>query len=259
MAERDRRNRSKPCARHSRPGSLAAMSPIALLLLGSLLITAGAVAAFSQSGATPPASSPAAVKGAATADASKAPVVLVAPEVLRARFDTSRGAFVVEMRRSWAPHGVDRFFELASAGFFDDSRFFRVNGGSIAQFGVAGDPAVSARWAGRTIADDPVRQANARGTLAFAMTGPGTRQTQIYINLADNLPLDDLGFAPIGRVVSGLTVVDRLYAGYGERSGGGMRGHQQGRLLAEGNAWLDAEFPKLDHLVSVRILAGTGP
>jgi cyclophilin family peptidyl-prolyl cis-trans isomerase len=179
------------------------------------------------------------------------------PPVFRARCETSRGAFVVEVRREWAPHGADRCFALVASGFFDGSRFFRVVAGFIAQFGIAGDPAVTAAWRDRTIPDDPVRQSNTRGTIAFAMTGPGTRSTQLYVNLADNSRLDGLGFAPIGRVASGMDVVDGLYAGYGERSGGGMRGGRQGKLLAGGNAWLDAEFPKLDRLLRVRLLEET--
>jgi cyclophilin family peptidyl-prolyl cis-trans isomerase len=177
-----------------------------------------------------------------------------APELFRARCETSQGSFEIEVRREWAPHGADRFFALTAAGFFDDSRFFRVVAGFVAQFGVAGDPAVTAAWRDRTIPDDPVRRSNVRGTIAYAMTGPGTRSTQLYINLADNTRLDGQGFAPIGSVAAGMDAVDRLYAGYGERAGGGMRGGQQGKLLAGGNAWLDAEFPRLDRLLRVRIL-----
>jgi cyclophilin family peptidyl-prolyl cis-trans isomerase len=180
-------------------------------------------------------------------------------QVFQVRFETTQGAFVVEAHPEWAPQGVARFRELVSAKYFDDSRFFRVVAKFIAQFGIAGDPKVTAAWKGRTIPDDPPdksRQSNLRGTLAFAMTGPGTRSTQIYINLADNARLDAQGFAPIGRVVSGMDVVDRLYAGYGEGAGGGMRGGQQGKMLEGGNAHLDASFPKLDHLVRARVVAG---
>jgi cyclophilin family peptidyl-prolyl cis-trans isomerase len=177
-----------------------------------------------------------------------------APEAFRVRFETSQGAFVVEAHREWAPQGVDHFHALVAAGFFDGSRFFRVVQGFIAQFGVAGDPRVMAAWKEKTIPDDPVRQSNTRGTIAYAMTGPNTRSTQLYINLADNARLDAQGFAPIGRVASGLEVVDRLYAGYGEGSGGGMRGGKQGKMLEGGNAWLDANFPKLDRLLRARIL-----
>ncbi|MFL6234763.1 MAG: peptidylprolyl isomerase [Thermoanaerobaculia bacterium] len=177
-----------------------------------------------------------------------------APELFQVRFETSQGAFVIEVHRDWAPHGADRFHELAASGFFDGSRFFRVVSGFIAQFGVAGDPGVTAAWKDKTIPDDPVRRSNTRGTIAYAMTGPNTRSTQLYVNLADNSRLDVQGFAPIGRVASGMEVVDRLYAGYGEGSGGGMRGGKQGEMLKGGNAWLDANFPKLDRLLRARIL-----
>jgi cyclophilin family peptidyl-prolyl cis-trans isomerase len=177
-----------------------------------------------------------------------------APEVFQVRFETTQGAFVVEAHREWAPHGADRFHALAASGFLDGSRFFRVVPGFIAQFGVAGDPKVTAAWKDRTIPDDPARRSNTRGTIAYAMTGPDTRATQLYINLADNSRLDAQGFAPIGRVTSGMEVVDRLYAGYGEGSGGGMRGGRQGEMLKGGNAWLDAHFPKLDRLLRARII-----
>jgi cyclophilin family peptidyl-prolyl cis-trans isomerase len=177
-----------------------------------------------------------------------------APEVFHVRFETTQGPFVVEVHRDWAPQGADRFHALVSSGFFDNSRFFRVVAGFIAQFGIAGDPKVTAAWKDRTIPDDPVRQSNTRGTIAYAMTGPNTRATQVYINLADNSRLDAQGFAPIGRVTSGMEAVDRLYSGYGEGAGGGMRGGKQGKILAGGNAYLDANFPKLDHLLRARLL-----
>lgn len=178
-----------------------------------------------------------------------------APESFQASIETSQGTFVVEARRDWAPHGVDRFYGLVAAGFFDDSRFFRVVPGFIAQFGIAGDPAVTAAWRQLPIPDDPVLQSNVRGTVAYAMTGPGTRSTQLYINLRDNARLDAQGFAPIGRVTAGMEVLDRLFGGYSEQSGGGMRGGRQGPLLAGGNAYLDAEFPRLDRLLRARLVA----
>ncbi|HEY0782499.1 MAG TPA: peptidylprolyl isomerase [Thermoanaerobaculia bacterium] len=194
---------------------------------------------------------------ALAAPATAPPADPAAPPVFQARFETSQGAFVVELTRAWAPQGVDRFRTLAAAGYFDDSRFFRVVPGFIAQFGVAGDPAITARWKDRTIPDDPVKQSNVRGTIAFAMTGPDTRATQLYVNLVDNRRLDAQGFAPIGRVISGMEVVDRLYGGYGESAGGGMRGGKQGEMLAGGNAYLDAHFPRLDHLLRVRLTETT--
>lgn len=177
-----------------------------------------------------------------------------APEVFVAKFDVSQGEFFVEVHRAWAPRGADRFWNLARAGYFDDSRFFRVVAGKWAQFGIAGDPSVSAVWRERAFPDDSVLQQNVRGAVAFAMTGPNTRTTQLYINLVDNRrTLDTGGFAPIGRVVKGMDVVDLLYWGYGENAGGGMRAGKQGRMFAEGNAHLDREFPKLDRLIRVTV------
>jgi peptidyl-prolyl cis-trans isomerase A (cyclophilin A) len=176
-------------------------------------------------------------------------------EVFRVKIMTSAGAFVIEAHRDWAPHGVDRFHELVQAGYFDDSRFFRVVPGFIAQFGIAGDPKVASAWRSRTIPDDPVVQSNQRGFLSYAMTGPDTRSTQIFINLADNSRLDAQGFAPIGQVVEGMEVVEKLYSGYGENSGGGMRAGRQQKMFEEGNAWLDREFPKLDRLARAKEIA----
>lgn len=171
-----------------------------------------------------------------------------APSELQVRFTSSEGEFVVRVHRSWAPRGADRFYNLTRAGFFDDSRFFRVRAGYIVQYGIAGDPEVAAVWRDRAFEDDPVRETNTRGRIAFAMTGPDTRTTQIYINLVDNPHLDDQGFAPLGEVIEGMEVVDRLYAGYDEGAGGGMRGGKQGKIFDEGNAHLDREFPKLSRL-----------
>jgi peptidyl-prolyl cis-trans isomerase A (cyclophilin A) len=177
-----------------------------------------------------------------------------APDVSDVAIETTAGTFVVEVRRAWAPIGADRFLELVRQGFFDDSRVFRVRAGYIAQFGVAGDPRVAQAWRDRVMPDDSVRQSNRRGTIAYAMTGPGTRTTQLYVNLADNVQLDAQGFAPIGRVVQGMDVVDRLYAGYGESSGGGMRAGKQDSLFLQGNAWLDRAFPRLDHIIRARVV-----
>jgi homoserine O-acetyltransferase len=177
-----------------------------------------------------------------------------APDVFRLRCETTQGPFVVEVRREWAPRGADRLFALAGAGFFDDSRFFRVRAGFIAQFGIPGDPAVAAGWRAAAMPDDPVRRSNARGTVSYAMTGPNTRTTQLFVNLADNRRLDAEGFAPVGVVVAGMDVVDRLYAGYGETAGGGMRGGRQGPIFEGGNTFLDAAYPRLDRLLRARWL-----
>ena len=177
-----------------------------------------------------------------------------APDRFLVRFETSQGPFTVEVHRDWGPHGADRFYELVRDRFFDGQKFFRVRAGFIAQFGLHGDPHVIAKWKSRTIPDDPVKQSNVRGTLAYAMTGPGTRSTQIYINLADNSRLDNEGFAPFARVVDGMDVVDRLYSGYGESAGGGMRGGKQGPIEEDGNAYLERNFPKLDLIRRARIV-----
>ena len=175
------------------------------------------------------------------------------PNLFRARLETSKGSFVIEAHRDWAPRGADRFYNLARAGFFDNSRFFRVRTGFIAQFGIPGDPSVANMWKREAIPDDPVRQSNTRGSIAYAMTGPNTRTTQLYINLSDNTRLDADGFAPLGRVVEGMDVVDLLYDGYGENAGGGMRGGKQERIFEGGNGYLDREFPRLDKLIRASI------
>jgi cyclophilin family peptidyl-prolyl cis-trans isomerase len=172
-----------------------------------------------------------------------------APEVFRVQLETTQGDFTIEARRNWAPLGADRFYNLVRAGFFDDSRFFRVREGYIAQFGIPGDPVIAKIWRDWTIPDDPILQSNSRGFVAYAMTGPHTRTTQLYINLRDNHQLNAEGFAPIGRVIEGMAVVDKLYAGYGESAGGGMRGGKQAKLFEGGNAYMDREFPKLDKLL----------
>jgi peptidyl-prolyl cis-trans isomerase A (cyclophilin A) len=177
-----------------------------------------------------------------------------APGTFRVRFDTTKGSFVVEAHRDWAPRGADRFYNLAKVGFFDEIRFFRVIAGFMVQFGIQGDPAVAAAWREARIQDDPVTQSNRRGMVTFATAGPDTRTTQVFINFKDNVGLDRQGFAPFGRVVEGMSVVDSLYSGYGE---GGPRGGgpDQGRLQMEGNAYLKRDFPKLDVVNAARLVA----
>jgi homoserine O-acetyltransferase len=179
-----------------------------------------------------------------------------APASYRVRFETSKGAFVLEVTRSLAPLGADRFYHLVESGFYDDSRFFRVVPGRFAQFGIAGDPAIAQLWRKAEIPDDKESASNARGWFAFAMTGPGARTTQIYIVTNDSMKRQDGdGFAPFGKVVDGMDVVDALYSGYGENSGGGMRAGHQDKMFEEGNRYLDREFPRLDHILRARIIA----
>jgi len=177
-----------------------------------------------------------------------------APATVRARFETSKGAFVIEVHREWAPHGADRFYNLVKSGYYDDTRFFRVITGFMAQFGIHGDPQVAAVWRDARIPDDPVRQHNTRGMVSFATAGPGTRTTQLFINYGDNSRLDGIGFSPFGRVVEGMDVVDRFHAGYGEGAPRG-RGPDQSRIQAEGNAYLEQGFPELDYVTRATIVA----
>lgn len=176
-----------------------------------------------------------------------------APATFTVTLETTQGTFDVAIERALSPKGVDRFYRLVQAGYFDDSRFFRVVPGFIAQFGIPGDPAISRVWKDRSIEDDSVRASNVRGAITYAMTGPNTRTTQLFISLVDNTRLDTTGFSPLGKVVSGMDVVDRLYGGYGEGAGGGMRAGNQGRMMNEGNAHLDRDFPKLDRLIRAAV------
>jgi len=176
------------------------------------------------------------------------------PSVFHVKVATTQGPFTIEVHRDWAPHGADRFYNLVRAGFYDDSRFFRVIRGDFAQFGIPGNPQIAAVWRNATMPDDPVTQSNTRGFVAYAMTGPDARTTQIYVVTGDRSRQDKDGFAPFGKVVAGIEVVDKLYSGYGESAGGGMRAGKQAQMFAGGNAYLDAEFPKLDKLVSITVI-----
>lgn len=170
-----------------------------------------------------------------------------APATFKAAFDTSKGRFVIEVHREWAPLGADRFYNLVKSRFYDDVRFFRVVDGHLAQFGMHGNPAVGKAWSNAAVKDDPVRHGNTRGTVAFASRGPNTRTTQVFINLADSTFLDRLGFAPFAEVVAGMDIAARLYAGYDERP-------DQERIEAEGNAYLIKVFPNLDYIKTIAIV-----
>jgi peptidyl-prolyl cis-trans isomerase A (cyclophilin A) len=194
---------------------------------------------------------------AGTAAAAGAPPALLhpaslhakAPATFEAKFATSKGAFVVTVHRAWAPLGADRFYNLVQAHFFDGVTFFRVVKGFVVQFGISADPKVSKAWQTATIKDDPVKTSNVPGTLTFADAGPNTRTTQLFVNLGSNASLDGQGFAPFGRVTSGMSVVDKLYGGYGEKPTG-----DQPQITAQGNAFLRKTFPKLDSILTARIV-----
>jgi cyclophilin family peptidyl-prolyl cis-trans isomerase len=175
-----------------------------------------------------------------------------APATYKARFDTTKGVFVVEVTRAWAPRGADRFYNLVKNGFYDDTRFFRVISGFMVQFGINGDPNIMARWRTAQISDDPVSQSNTRGMITFAMAGPNTRTSQVFINFGDNSRLDQSGFAPFGRVVSGMNVVEAINAEYGEGAPNG-RGPNQSRIQGEGNAYLSKDFPRMDYIKKATI------
>jgi peptidyl-prolyl cis-trans isomerase A (cyclophilin A) len=171
-----------------------------------------------------------------------------APAVFQARFTTGKGDFVIEVQRDWAPNAADRFYNLVKAGFYDDTRFFRVMDGFMAQFGISGDPAVAAKWQNADIPDDPVTQSNKPGFVTFAQTSaPNSRSTQIFINYGDNSRLDATRFAPFGQVISGMDVVNGIYKEYGQSP-------DQGAIQAQGNAYLDAKFPKLDRVKHAQIM-----
>jgi peptidyl-prolyl cis-trans isomerase A (cyclophilin A) len=172
-----------------------------------------------------------------------------APATFKAKFDTSAGTFVVTVHRDWAPLGADRFYNLVKNGFYDDVRFFRVLDGFMAQFGMSGDPAIQALWGRRNFTDDPVKESNKRGYVTFAKTGaPNSRSTQVFINFGDNASLDAQGFAPFAQVTTGMDVVDKLYTGYGRNNV-----PDQGRITAEGNAYLQKTYPKLDYVKKATI------
>ena len=175
-----------------------------------------------------------------------------APPVYKAKFDTTKGVFVIEVQRDWAPNGADRFYNLVKNGFYDNVRFFRVISGFMVQFGIHGDPKVSAPWREAQLKDDPVKQSNKRGYITYAMAGPNTRTSQVFINFGDNASLDSQGFSPFGRVISGMEVVDKLNAEYGEGAPRG-RGPDQSRMQMEGNAYLTKDFARLDYVKKATI------
>jgi len=199
---------------------------------------------------------------AAAAPASSAPLASVAhpdlldpskakdkaPDVFKAKFTTTKGEFVIEVHRDWAPNGADRFYNLVKMGFYDDTRFFRAIDGFMAQQGISGDPALSSKWQNANIQDDPVKQSNKRGYVTYAQTNaPNSRSTQYFVNYKDNTNLDAMRFAPFGQVVKGMEVVDSFYKGYGESP-------NQGLIQSKGNAYLDSSFPKLDGVKHAEIV-----
>lgn len=187
--------------------------------------------------------------------AVNAEVETQAPEVSRVRLETTKGTLVLELQRAWAPHGVDRFYNLVRAGYYDDTAVFRIRAGVFAQFGIHGIPAIAQQWRARTIPDDPRVLSNVRGTAAFAFKDPHGRTTQVFVNLRDNsATFDAAPFVPFARVVEGLDVADALYAGYGEQAGGGIRAGKQDPVFEGGNAFLRRVFPDLDYITRATLV-----
>ncbi|MBV9232732.1 MAG: peptidylprolyl isomerase [Candidatus Eremiobacteraeota bacterium] len=213
-----------PLGRERRPATKAARVKYAVVV---------AACAFALTGCA---------SGAKQTSADKSPA-----GTYRVVLDTTKGRVTMEIDRSLAPHGAQRFYELVKARYFDGSRFYRVVPGFVVQWGAAADPAVTKKW-DVTIPDDPVKTSNTRGTVAFAASQqPNSRTTHLFINYGDNSRLDALGFAPIGRVTSGMSAVDHIYAGYGERP-------DQTLIGERGNAYLSKSFPRLDYIKSARIV-----
>ena len=174
--------------------------------------------------------------------ANPAALTAKAPDTFKARFDTTKGIFVIEVHRDWSPNGVDRFYNLVKNGYYNGVKFFRVVPGFVVQWGIHGDPSIATKWLKSTIPDDPVKESNKRGYVSFAKSGaPDSRSVQVFINFADNARLDGMGFAPFGKVTEGMDVVDKLFDGYAD----GLR-DLQGRIAQDGNAFLEKTYPNLD-------------
>jgi len=169
------------------------------------------------------------------------------PDVFQVKLDTSKGPVEIEVRRGWAPRGADHFYSLVKTGFYDGNRFFRVVRNFVVQFGISGDPQLNVLWANTNLPDDPVKQSNVKGTLTYAHLGPNSRSTQLFINLKDNRSLDRQGFAPIGKVISGMDTVERLYSSYGEMAPRGQ-GPDPSQIEVRGNAYLEDHFARLDYI-----------
>ena len=182
-----------------------------------------------------------------------------APGLFDVRLDTSKGKILIEVHRDWAPHGADRFYDLVRAGYYDGDRFFRVIRGRWAQFGINGDPNISNAWRMQTIPDDPRRESNVRGTIAFAFAVPDGRTTQVFINLRDNSATHDPeSFAPFGKVIAGMEVAEALDSEYGEAAGSGIRAGKQEPLFRMGNGYLERHFPRLDYIRHAIVVKPTG-
>jgi len=207
----------------------------------------------------PPAAPKAAPASAKKAAPAAAPNLLrpgtlkaKAPELYKVKFTTTKGDVIIQVNRVWAPMGADRFYNLVRGGFYKDAAFFRTLPNFMTQFGIPARPEVAAAWENAKILDDRVTQSNKRGMVTFATAGPNTRTTQVFINYGDNVFLDGQGFAPFGQVIQGMDVVDKFFSGYGETP-------NQGRITAQGKAYLDKSFPNLDRIVNAVVMPADAP
>ena len=230
-------------------------SSIWICAVGALLLSG--LASVAQEKTEPKADekkAPAAEKASAADLTQPSKLAEKAPDTFKVKFDTTKGAITIEVTRSLAPNGADRFYNLVKAGYFKDIAFFRVVPGFMAQFGIHGDPKISAAWRDANITDDPVKGSNTRGTITFATAGPNTRSTQFFINFGNNARLDGAGFAPFGKIVEGMDVVDKINGEYGDMPQQGGQGPDPGHIAAEGNAYLKQKFPNIDYIKSATIL-----
>ena len=219
--------------------------PLAALLFGA--------ASFTTLRAEPAKDAKPAAPAAAAALTDPSKFNEKAPDGFKVKFTTTKGDVIIQISRDLSPNGADRFYNLVKGGFFTDIAFFRVIPGFMGQFGIHGDPAVAAAWKVAKIEDDKVKGSNIRGAITFAMAGPNTRTTQFFINLANNPNLDSSGFSPFGKVIEGMDVINKINGEYGEGAPNGS-GPEQGRVQAEGNAYLQKDFPRLDYIKSASVL-----
>lgn len=247
------------------------MRKIALLVCAASLGAAW-IAFAQEQAAPPPAQAPAKLKTGSTGKAGTPAVrtaydrtllrpallTATAPENYQVRFTTTRGDFVISVSRAWAPLGADRFYNLVRHHYYDNASFFRVVPGFVVQFGISAYPPISAAWSNANIKDDPVKQSNTKGFVTYAMGGPNTRTTQVFVNLRDNSRLDRDGFAPFGQVTEGMDVVEALYDQYGDGSDMGGKGPLQGQIEKLGKSYLDKDFPKLDSIKMATVTAPAG-
>ena len=229
-------------------------APLILSALSLILWAPLASAAPTSAGAAATAAAPTAapVEGTTLNLHAPASVALTAPEQFVVKLATTKGELILDVHRAWAPLGVDRFYSLVKAGYYNQVAFFRVIRGFMAQVGIHGDPTISTVWRRARIQDDPVRQSNTRGMVSFATAGPNTRTTQFFINFGNNMNLDRMGFAPFARVRNA-ELLDQIYSGYGEGKPRG-NGPSQAMLHQRGNSYLQQNFPRLDYIISATVV-----